>query len=80
MNNENLSNIPQPDPSWDYYGTWRLLHGIKARIDEALKIMKNSENSTAEIDKEIKLSLEIASDRLIEIIDNDLVTHDDETA
>ncbi|MBW4673448.1 MAG: hypothetical protein KME52_05335 [Desmonostoc geniculatum HA4340-LM1] len=49
MNNENLSDIPQPDPAWDYYPLWHSLHHIKAKIDASLKIMSDDESSTSPI-------------------------------
>ncbi|MEH2372527.1 MAG: hypothetical protein V7K15_05490 [Nostoc sp.] len=69
------TNIPRPDPAWDYYQTWRSLHEIKARIDEALEFMNDIESSTLQADEAIRSLLNPASNRLIlivaELSDND---------
>lgn len=53
MNNEILKDIPQPDPAWDYYIIWHSLLAHKAKIDIALKTIKDAENATDELDEEI---------------------------
>jgi hypothetical protein len=72
MINENseINNIPQPDPSWDYYILWHSLHHIKAKIDAALGIMMREEYANTGIDIEIKNHLDPASEKLIDIINS----------
>jgi len=65
---ENL-NIPEPDPSWDYYVLWHSLHHIKAKIDAALKIIGNSEDARPEIGYLIRNLLEPASDKFTTIVE-----------
>lgn len=76
MTDENL-DIPQPDPAWDYYIIWHSLHHIKAKIDVALKIMKDCEYASSDSDDDIKDELAAASDKLTEIIEQ-LSIDDDE--
>jgi predicted nuclease with TOPRIM domain len=78
---ENL-NIPQPDPSWDYYLAWHSLQFVKSKIENALVVMTNQEFGTFSCDTEIKELLEPARDKLTEIIDEELnfVEDDEETA
>ncbi|MEH2459147.1 hypothetical protein [Nostoc sp.] len=79
MNNEENLNIPQPAPAWDYYIIWHSCQHIKARIDEALKIMNGIEIASNEVDKELHDLLDLASDKLVEVI-HELDHDDDETA
>jgi hypothetical protein len=65
MINENIS---QPDPDWDYYDYWTVLHEIKFSIDSALKIMASTEITNPDVDKQLTQLLNPASDKLIEIL------------
>jgi len=67
MNNENL-DTPIGDPAWDYYVIWHSCQHVKAKIDVALKIMRDSENATPDLDEELHQALDLASDRLIDIV------------
>ncbi|MBD2354764.1 hypothetical protein H6G41_08995 [Tolypothrix sp. FACHB-123] len=68
----NLENIPQPDPSWDYYEIWNSLVAIKSRIDTALNFIAKAEQADNETDEKLIEILEPASNELEEIIDKDL--------
>ncbi|MBC1242199.1 hypothetical protein [Nostoc sp. 2RC] len=76
MNIENLSDIPQPDPEWDYYPLWHSLQHIKAKIDAALKVMNKQEYANSVTDVEMREILDLASDKLIEIVNS--LEHDEE--
>ncbi|MBW4678110.1 MAG: hypothetical protein KME52_30235 [Desmonostoc geniculatum HA4340-LM1] len=76
MNNENLSDIPQPDPAWDYYPLWHSLHHIKAKINKALEIMNEQEYVNPVTDIEMREILDLASDKLIGIVNS--LEHDEE--
>ncbi len=78
MNNENLefTSDNQPDPAWDYYPLWHSLHHIKAKIDAALKIMNKQEYVNPVTDIEMREILDLASDKLIEIVNS--LEHDEE--
>ncbi len=79
MNDQNLSDIPQPDPAWDYYPLWHSLNHIKAKINVALKIMADNEYSNPAVDEQLKDLLKPASDMFIEITERDLnVEYQDE--
>ena len=71
MNNENF-NISQPDPEWDYYEAWQLLHNIKNKIDAALKIMSGEEHAGYASDEKLKNILEPALEQLEDVIENNL--------
>jgi hypothetical protein len=75
MNNENL-DIAHPDPAWDYYPLWHSLHHIKAKIDAALKLINQSETLDPKVDKQAREILDLASDKLIEVVHQ--LEHDDE--
>lgn len=80
MSNQNseLTNTWQPDPAWDYYTLWHDLIHIKAKVDQALNVMKHFEEATTECDENIREIIEPASDSLIAIIENELALDDDE--
>jgi hypothetical protein len=46
MNNEENLNIPQPDPSWDYYIEWHKLIKANAQLKELIEFMSKVENAT----------------------------------
>jgi hypothetical protein len=75
MNNENL-DIAHPDPAWDYYPLCYSLHHIKAKIDAALILINQSESLDPKVDKQARKILDLASDKLIEIVNQ--LEHDDE--
>jgi hypothetical protein len=75
-NLEQNSEITHPDPAWDYYPLWHSLHHIKAKIDTALKIMKQQEYVNTVTDIEMREILDLASDKLIEIVNS--LEHDEE--
>jgi hypothetical protein len=66
--NDISNEIPQPDPAWDYYILWQVLHEIKDRIDEALGFMNDIESSTLESNEAIRNLLQPTSNRLILIV------------
>ncbi|WP_334899754.1 hypothetical protein [Nostoc sp.] len=67
-----IDTTPQPDPAWDYYETWQLLHTIKNKIDAALKVISSEERASYASDEKLKNILEPALDRLENVIDNHL--------
>ncbi|MEH1897649.1 MAG: hypothetical protein V7K94_20560 [Nostoc sp.] len=67
-----------PDPSWDYYVLWHSLNHVKAKINAALRIMADNEDSDPNLDKQIKDLLEPASDVFIQIIDVALNVEDED--
>ncbi|WP_445631576.1 hypothetical protein [Nostoc sp. DSM 114167] len=40
------SNIPEPDPSWDYYVTWHKLLKAKSQLDKLIKDVSEYEEET----------------------------------
>ncbi|ALF51855.1 hypothetical protein ACX27_01745 [Nostoc piscinale CENA21] len=58
----------QPDPTWDYYKIWQSCHEIKAKIDEALNLMRQQEDRNDTSDHQINQRLSRASERLVNII------------
>jgi hypothetical protein len=75
MNNENL-DIANPDPAWDYYPLWHSLQHVKAKIDAALKLINQSDYLDPEVDKQARQILDLASDKLIEIVNQFLDEED----
>ncbi|MEA5626601.1 hypothetical protein [Nostoc sp. UHCC 0251] len=71
------TNIPEPDPVWDYCQIWDSLQKIKAKIDVALEFMSEQEYASLYSDQEIKKLLAPASNKLIEIV-NDVLIDDKE--
>ncbi|MCC5620959.1 hypothetical protein [Nostoc sp. CHAB 5715] len=67
MNNLNIS---QPDPEWDYYEAWQLLHDIKNKIDAALKVISGEERAGYASDEKLKEILEPALEQLENVIKN----------
>lgn len=81
MSNENLettNNTWQPDPAWDYYTLWHNLIHIKAKIDQALKEIKNVKEFDSGVNEVIQDILQPASSSLIQIIDIELALVDDD--
>ena len=78
MSDEENSNIPQPDPDWDYYEVWQSLHTIKAKIDAGLKFISTKEQADDSIDAKLKEILEPALESLELIIENDLTNYSEE--
>lgn len=54
MNNE---NIPQPDPSWDYYLTYHRLLKAKSQLNQLIKDISELESATTESDQSINEDL-----------------------
>ena len=72
MNNLNIS---QPDPEWDYYEAWQLLHDIKNKIDAGLKLISGisgEEHADYTSDEKLKEILELALAQLENVIENHL--------
>lgn len=72
----NNSNISQPDPSWDYYEIWQSLHIIKNKIDAGIKLISSEEQADDVTDQKLREILEPASDKLVEIIEQDLMDYE----
>ncbi len=58
MNNENLSNIPQPDPAWDYYIIWHKLFQTKFKLEKLMKYVAEIEE--ADIDSNNNVNEDLA--------------------
>ncbi|MHC5740249.1 hypothetical protein [Nostoc sp.] len=56
MNDENL-DIPQPDPSWDYYLTYHRLIKAKSQLNQLIKDISELEASSADSDELINENL-----------------------
>ncbi|HYX18778.1 MAG TPA: hypothetical protein VE944_31300 [Nostoc sp.] len=57
MNNEEYLNIPQPDPSWDYYLTYHRLLKARAELNKLIQDISELELATDESDKSINEDL-----------------------
>ncbi|MEH2266916.1 MAG: hypothetical protein V7K68_00545 [Nostoc sp.] len=58
MNNENTTNdIPQPDPTWDYYLTWHKLFKAKSHLAELIQYVGRFESEETEINERIESDL-----------------------
>ncbi|MDZ8089038.1 MAG: hypothetical protein RMY16_26330 [Nostoc sp. DedQUE12b] len=60
MNN----NIPEPDPTWDYYIEWHKLIKAKAQLDKLIEFISKVENATEETQKILVKHLHSISDTL----------------
>lgn len=67
-----ILDIPQPDPSWDYYEIWQSLHSIKNKIDAGLKFIADQKKPTKATDQQLKEMLAEVVVKLDEIIEFDL--------
>ncbi|MEH2050907.1 hypothetical protein [Nostoc sp.] len=56
MSNENL-DIPQPDPSWDYYLTYHRLLKAKSQLNQLIKDISELELASPESDQSINEDL-----------------------
>ncbi|MBD2202736.1 hypothetical protein H6G33_17815 [Calothrix sp. FACHB-1219] len=68
----NLENIPQPDPSWDYYQIWNSLLAIKSQMDRGLNLIAKVEKADSQIDEKLREILEPALNELEQIMEEDL--------
>ncbi|MDZ8227038.1 hypothetical protein [Nostoc sp. ChiVER01] len=75
MNNEENLNISQPDPAWDYYEIWQSLHIIKNKIDAGIKLISGEEQADDVTDQKLRQILEPASEKLVGIIEQDLMDY-----
>ena len=50
-------NIPQPDPSWDYYLTWHKLFKAKSHLEELIHYVGQFESEEVEINERIESDL-----------------------
>lgn len=78
MSDEENSNIPQPDPAWDYYEIWQLLHTIKNKIDAGIKLISAEELADNTTDEKLKEILEPALQQLESLIENELTDYSDD--
>nr|WP_322708840.1 hypothetical protein [Nostoc sp. ChiSLP03a] len=60
MNN----NIPQPDPTWDYYIEWHKLIRAKAQLDKLIEFISKVENATEETQEILIKDLQSLTDTL----------------
>lgn len=72
-----IDTTPQPDPDWDYYETWQLLHTIKNKIDAGIKFISAEELADNTSDQKLKKILEPALEQLEEVIENHLTNYSD---
>ena len=72
MNNLNIS---QPDPDWDYYEIWQSLQTIKNKIDAGIKLISGEEQADDVTDQKLREILEPASEKLVSIIEQDLMDY-----
>ncbi|QSJ18769.1 hypothetical protein JYQ62_08420 [Nostoc sp. UHCC 0702] len=77
-NNTNTENIPQPALSSDYYPVWHSLEYVKGKIISAQRYMSAYSNGNYQSSQQIKDFLVPASEKLIQIIDNDLDYEEEE--
>ncbi|OYD99814.1 hypothetical protein [Nostoc sp. 'Peltigera membranacea cyanobiont' 232] len=73
-----IDTTPQPDPDWDYYETWQLLHTIKKKIDAGIKFISGEELADNTTDEKLKQILEPALEQLEEVIENHLTNYSDD--
>jgi hypothetical protein len=73
-----IDTRPQPDPDWDYYETWQLLHTIKNKIDAGIKFISGEELADNTSDEKLKKILEPALEQLEEVIENHLTNYSDD--
>ncbi|MEH2087801.1 hypothetical protein [Nostoc sp.] len=52
-----LNDIPQPDPAWDYYITWHKLFKAKSHLDKLIKYVGQFEEGESAIDEQIESDL-----------------------
>ncbi|BAY16904.1 hypothetical protein NIES21_27380 [Anabaenopsis circularis NIES-21] len=81
-NPQTTNNIPQPDPTWDYYIIWHKLFKAKNHLDKLVAEIAPIEYSSTAIDQGINNDLDaiigILSDTYIDITDDDEGNNDNE--
>lgn len=73
----NLENIPQPDPSWDYYEIWNSMLAIKSQMDTGLKLIAKAEKADNITDEKLARILNPALNELEQTLD-DLTNYSEE--
>ncbi len=54
----NAEEIPQPDPDWDYYETWQLLHHMKSVAEAGIALIADKKNADSETDAKLNQLIE----------------------
>ncbi|MBD2503150.1 hypothetical protein [Anabaena azotica] len=67
---ESLNNESSPDPAWDYYETWQLLHRMKQIAESGIALIADKENADRETDAKLKQAIEPLLTQLEESIDD----------
>ncbi|MBD2344186.1 hypothetical protein [Anabaena subtropica] len=75
---EIFNNIPQPDPSWDYYEVWQALHLAQSKIKSGVKVILGQEQANHDTDQKLKEILEAVVEELEQVIDHNLSAYADE--
>lgn len=69
MNNDEILNIPQPDPAWEYCEIWLELQNQCKKIDQALSFLAAQKDGSESIDMEMVKMLEPITKSLDGIIE-----------
>jgi hypothetical protein len=72
------NNIPDPDPNWDYYEIWKLLHIAQFKIQTSMKLLLSQEQANNDTDQKVKETLETALQNLELVIDKHLTGYTDD--
>ncbi|MDZ8067754.1 MAG: hypothetical protein RMY64_19380 [Nostoc sp. DedQUE08] len=57
-------NIPEPDPTWDYYIEWHKLIRAKTQLDKLIEFISKVENATEETQEILIKDLQSLTDTL----------------
>ncbi|MDZ8085596.1 MAG: hypothetical protein RMY16_08370 [Nostoc sp. DedQUE12b] len=58
------ANIPEADPTWDYYIEWHKLIRAKAQLDKLIEFISKVENATEETQEILVKDLHSLTDTL----------------
>ena len=62
MNNQEVLNIPHPDPAWDYYIEWHKLIRAKVQLQNLIEFLSKVENATEETQVILQKDLQAITD------------------
>ncbi|MEH2263833.1 hypothetical protein [Nostoc sp.] len=71
MSNEENLNIPQPDPSWDYYIEWHKLIRANAQLKELIEFISKIENAREDVQEILRQDISKIIATLADIIPPD---------
>lgn len=54
-------SVPQPDPNWDYYELWRLIHQARKKLEDVINEMSLIESASNSTDESLRKKVRLLS-------------------